>query len=382
MSDLSDRHSQQPVARDGTRIVAQGGHEIAGHWKGNRRWAHRTLLQIAMTQPRKKQKRHDGQVLSLKAAASRAPRLASTHAYKNLLQKFRSEPIDDVLRYVRGVGIDWMRKNGEGEMWDSMTFRELALQMSGTPSQSYGEYLNALSTDREWVDASMLHALCCHYKVDGLLVQPGMDPTLLGPSLRESSDIVGTVVLALVNDHHFWGTTPVEPEKALGDMTTEKGDWTKLPHIAFRKGGEASHEARSLVLPASSVAYNPRRMLEEEIEAELAFCQTLTLWRPWETPSSDMLAALSRVAGNADAVRCELRAQVIEELAFEAEARSPFDVTLYTLIIMWSHIVLKRPASRAHARRAGRISPASGHVVLNVFDFLKPWWMSNRIRET
>ena len=67
--------------------------------------------------------------------------------------------------------------------------------------------------DNYWIDCAVIHALCCIYKVDALVFQPGMEPTIVGPSLVENGSMSENMLsLALVNDHHFWAVKPAPLE--------------------------------------------------------------------------------------------------------------------------------------------------------------------------
>ena len=66
------------------------------------------------------------------------------------------------------------------------------------------------------MDCAVIYALCCVYKVDALVFQPGMEPTIVGPSLLETGSMSENMLsLALVNDHHFWAVTPIPVEAPL-----------------------------------------------------------------------------------------------------------------------------------------------------------------------
>ena len=99
-------------------------------------------------------------------------------------------------------------------MWDGMSFGQVALAMHERGrSLTYAQYLANVKQDNYWIDCAVIHALCCIYKVDALVFQPGMDPTIVGPSLVENGSMSENMLsLALVNDHHFWAVKPAPLE--------------------------------------------------------------------------------------------------------------------------------------------------------------------------
>ena len=219
-----------------------------------------------------------------------------------------------------------MMTNADTPVWDDMTFKELALHMSHERDITYATLCSLMETDKRWVDASVLHALGCVFRVDVALFQEGIDPVFVGHSLLQGTDVpsmqepLDVVAMAMVNDFHFWGVRAA-PSDDCGDLSLEHGGDVRLPQHspASRKrahspGDGSDDEATQ---PAS-ISLASKRVDSADVEAELNFCKVLMIWDPWEAPSNELEDAMIRVAGKAGAVRQLLRSQVIEDLATEA----------------------------------------------------------------
>ena len=138
--------------------------------------------------------------------------LSNRHKYKQF-SKF-SKTTDSMVMHLRQEAIAWMSTNKDTPMWDGMSFGQVALAMQERGrSLTYNQYLANMQQDKCWIDCAVIHALCCVYKVDALVFQPGMEPTIVGPSLLESGSMSENMLtLALVNDHHFWAVKPAQLE--------------------------------------------------------------------------------------------------------------------------------------------------------------------------
>ena len=268
-----------------------------------------------------------------KAASNSVLRAANT--YKTILAAHLKKPLSEVMITLRKMGVDWMRRHGDMPVWDGMTFKVLAMSMSGVPKGTYGMHCATLETDKEWIDASLMHALGCVFRVDVALWQEGADVTMVGHSLARlangvvSSEALDMIPIALVNDLHYWGVIPI-PAEHCGDLSAQRGDDVRLPQVVdkIRKGsqkmdgdsGSDGDGALVDVLPATSIIFQRNTMSDADVTKELNFCKVLMHWSPWEPPTDDLETAMAALAGKSDSARCMLRAQVIEDLAFEAAA--------------------------------------------------------------
>ena len=150
--------------------------------------------------------------------------LRNRNKYKQFT-KF-STTTDSMVMHLRQEAHAWMSSNKDTPMWDGMSFGQVALAMHERGrSLTYAQYLANVKQDNYWIDCAVIHALCCIYKVDALVFQPGMDPTIVGPSLVENGSMSENMLsLALVNDHHFWAVKPA-PLEVLSEPP-ENGDAT------------------------------------------------------------------------------------------------------------------------------------------------------------
>ena len=122
-----------------------------------------------------------------------------------------------------------MDANGSLPLWDGMTFQQLAVHMSGLGARTYADQLRVASTDREWIDCSVLQALGCAFCVDILIMQEGMEPAILGASMKPNTVALDALMLAMVNDLHFWAVQPLVPELIVLDEAPSNGDPIRIP---------------------------------------------------------------------------------------------------------------------------------------------------------
>lgn len=142
----------------------------------------------------------------LRHAATETADLASSAA----VQKFmRQSSVDAICNHLRHVAATWMRANKDSEVWEGLSFGQLALAMCRDDRLSYSDYIRKVSLNHTWLDSAGLHALACAYNVDICVFQPSVDPALLGPSLYRSEEPSKAMVcLGMVNDLHFWALLP------------------------------------------------------------------------------------------------------------------------------------------------------------------------------
>ena len=113
----------------------------------------------------------------------------------------------DKVALLRRVGVSWLEANASETMWPGMTVAKLCCTVSGW---SFQEYLAKMRQDREWADTAFLHALGRAHGVNVVIFQAHTDETLVGEDLADSAQhedrATISVPVALVNDHHFWGS--------------------------------------------------------------------------------------------------------------------------------------------------------------------------------
>ena len=111
------------------------------------------------------------------------------------------------IRLARDTAVDWMRTHADDLMWEGMTFKTLAMHMSHNRYSAYADWVEHMSINTTWIDASVLHAMGCAYGCDIAILQETVEPALLGPSIQP--DFHGAepvlIAVAMVNDLHYWG---------------------------------------------------------------------------------------------------------------------------------------------------------------------------------
>jgi len=169
---------------------------------------------------------------------------------------------------------------------------------------------------------------------------------LIGASLQSrlatSSPLVA---VAMVNDRHFWGTQ-IERVTVIPDSAVE---WI-VPALA--PASPTSSMVGSLArdldrgddddgdddphVASNIISFLPDRLPGLVVETEFALCEGLVSWNPWTTLDPDsapkVFAALRGLSGTnpATAQRCLVRAQVIQDMAYEQEHHDALPATLLT----------------------------------------------------
>ena len=76
-----------------------------------------------------------------------------------------------------------MMDNADVEVWGGMPFKHLATTMAHDATLPFGAHVQQVTKDKEWIDASVLHALGCVFRVDVIILQETVKPTFVGFSL-------------------------------------------------------------------------------------------------------------------------------------------------------------------------------------------------------
>ena len=242
-----------------------------------------------------------------------------------------TQSLSKVLQSVRELAIKWMQANGGYEVWEGMDLQTLTMHMAADRGITYGQHLIAMATDQQWIDATVLNALGCHYKVDVAVWQAGVDPLLVGhatgPADRAIDPALDLVHVAMVNDLHFWGVKYVDDSgNQLGDLSLEHGDWMRLPQAEERKGS-SNADAESDVASGPIMQLDRHNdMPDTEVETELALCTALVEWEPWAAPTERLMTAFAALDRKSDSTRCMLRSQVIHDLISENTAAADVPV--------------------------------------------------------
>ena len=263
-----------------------------------------------------------GFAISLLDRGKRYAALCTTSAFKKF-HKYRRDP-SAMVAYLRDLAMSWLLAHGDDEVWDNLTVRQLAISM-GSFKGRFADYVEHMRQDKIWIDALVLHALACMFKVDVAVWQTGMDQTLVGVSTLPKNENLGTVpllVIAMVNDLHFWGVRCAQTVLPPSTAAADNGDIMRM-HLQPSDMCDDS-EMDGPGVPAT-IHLETTLTPEPELEAELALCKCLALWDPWAEPAPDMVSAMQGLSAvstqHADvspALRCMQRAQVMSDLLYEA----------------------------------------------------------------
>lgn len=195
---------------------------------------------------------------------------------------------------MRKHACDWVDTNAAKQLWEDFSIGDLARVIT---NKSLKDYLSDMRRAGTWVDTCFLHCLACSVAVDVLVYQQHGCLTLLGLSLMGETTGAELVPVALVNEQHFWALKPlgappcsiVPKEKCLGDEDCE--DATSLDMEANVTGG----------LTAGT---------------ELALCEVLGRWKPFEVPSMEVIEAAGRAAAANNPVRSPAIGTLLTARAF------------------------------------------------------------------
>ena len=266
--------------------------------------------------------------LSLADFADRNCGLKQSRAWK-ALAKVKTKTAH-LIKHLRRVAVEWMTDHADVEVWEGMRFRDLALRMSHL-QEPYDDHLQRMSTDGEWVDASVIHALACVFRVDVAIWQAHQEPYMLGHSMSSPEDPpFGLVPIALKNDHHFWGVNVADfdhgPTKRKHSEIEEIEDWVRVPRArsdSYRPSDDEDEDDDNKSLPVV-LDMTPDAMSSEEVDAELQFCGCLSSWVPWDVPDERVVSSLAAIRAPTTVRRCMLREQVVGDMIWEgANAEMP-----------------------------------------------------------
>ena len=104
-----------------------------------------------------------GFAISLLGVGKRYAALCNTSAFKKF-HTYCRDP-SDMVAYLRDLAMSWLLAHGDDEVWDNLTVRQLAISM-GSFKGLFADYVKHMRQDKIWIDALVLHALACIFKVD------------------------------------------------------------------------------------------------------------------------------------------------------------------------------------------------------------------------
>ena len=295
--------------------------------------------------------------LSLIDCAQRNPSLKTGTAWKEFSKA--SKDTSKMIAHLRTTACRWMKTNADTIVWDGMPFRNLACAMSYL-QEPYEMHIRRLSADKEWIDASVIHALACAFRVDVAIWQEHLEPMIVGFSLLDKGEAKGLLTIALKNDCHFWAVVVADTkQKPSADSVAcvSLDDWVALPReisdprrqpCFARDDDDDEEECDDGALTMTAlVDFKPPFMDTADVDAELELCSCLPTWDPWQLPSDCINAALGNIRSKSTAHRCKLREQVVADMVWEtANADSLPDR-------------LKYNAASRYRLRTGRISPTT-----------------------
>ena len=292
--------------------------------------------------------------LSLIDFADRNPAIRSTLAWKQF-SKVRLNT-SNAIKHLREVGVKWMTDHVIVPVWDGMLFRDLACAMSHL-REPYDLHLRRMACDKQWVDASVIHALACVFRVDIAIWQDPSEPTMVGYSMLSQGTSFGLVTIALKNDLHFWGVVVADTSNIKkSDRLIEIEDWVALPRAITERSNvtDADDDADNEMSVAASLDIAPARLNTEEVDSELQLCKCLATWVPWSAPTDDVNMSLAAIRSPTTARRCMVREQVVADMIWEAAHADVLPTRM------------RYHAASRYRLQTGRVSP-SRHVAKNTY---------------
>ena len=185
-------------------------------------------------------------------------------------------------------------------------YRDIAMAMA-SHTGTFGQHCSKMAADKEWIDASVLHALGCHYRVDVAVWQAGMDMMIVGISLTNTNvNELALINIAMINDLHFWGVRHL-PQPRLEMPALDNGDRVMSARRSLSKGVDDSAENADVEhdgdLGEGSVdplwlrgERDPNCMDDIEMQNELQLCRCLMQWNPWVEPTEELISAMQVAA--------------------------------------------------------------------------------------
>ena len=166
---------------------------------------------------------------SLLDVAKRNKQLYTSNKFKAFLEN--SKLNKNMILHLRQIASKWMMDNADVEVWGGMPFKHLATAMAHDATLPFGAHVQRVTTDKEWIDASVLHALGCVFRVDVVILQETVEPTFVGFSLLDTGVTLSLVPVAMENDRHFWAACKAEVVEPIA--VPDNGDihlWGKKEH--------------------------------------------------------------------------------------------------------------------------------------------------------
>ena len=201
------------------------------------------------------------------------------------LASLRKLPHAQIVLQLRKLAVDYLRAHQGLELWDGFTLRSLVCATCN--DGCFDAYCGRMRRNHQWVDAPILHVLGLACGVDVVIIQEDFI-TLVGASLHDEANSSEPECLAvcLLNDFHYWATSPLQVAKAWGPAANEKGDWLR-PAVEDDQEDDSTEGWE--LLPESSAA-------SERVASELALCECLAAWDPFSQPSDRLVSALSQLS--------------------------------------------------------------------------------------
>ncbi len=205
---------------------------------------------------------------------------------------------------IRNVGRQWLLNHRNDVLWGGMTVQRLCETLSG--NTNFENYCDEMARPGTWVDTCFLHTIGCVHKVDIILFQLGMSPAWLGWSMHkieaEAEEDPVAVPMALMNDRHFWGVLlgagDEQPEAFVdkGDPFFAEVKEEKGRRPPFCEGFGEQGLASDTGLPHCSVGSQGATRNTLYVDRELALCQALACWNPWQCPTTELVDAMAPLA--------------------------------------------------------------------------------------
>ena len=254
----------------------------------------------------------------MNGARQRWPQIAALHLWKKLQAQ---GSLLAKLESLRSSAVQWITNEKDAELWEGVLIRDFIEATMSTDLGSLAHYLQYMGEPNTWIDAVMMHALACLFKVDVVIFQIGSDTSFVGTSLAEASASTPPLVpVAMANDRHWWGlsyTSPHEESIFAGDRTDPLYHHLRKDH-SDESGDQGDADDHVADFCFATTPPNP----PQNVEIELNVCLALRSWDAFAEPNADVLAsleALSKTVTPDPAMACAVRSRALEDIAFEDE---------------------------------------------------------------
>ena len=206
------------------------------------------------------------------------------------------------LLFLREQALLYIKDNRKTQMWEGMSLEQLVLAMSQDTTGGIDGYISRMSENYQWIDACVIHALGCVFKVDVVIFQTSIDPAFVGKSTNvEGTAATSTIAVALQNDRHFWAAVPMKEETGSVDMAIvhaiDSNDFLKRHHSQQNQpDADSDSDGFEQIRVLPDVFIPPYALDEKTADAELDMIFALREWNHFDDVPSKVISAVGTLA--------------------------------------------------------------------------------------